>query len=65
LLALPDEWETPVFPLKGEDLLALGMQPGPQVGAVLRAVEQRWIDGDFTSNRETLLGWAKEMIAAD
>jgi len=32
---------------------------------VLRAVEQHWIDSDFTADRETLLGWAKEMIAAD
>ncbi len=63
LLALPEEWAAPAFPLKGEDLLALGMEPGPQVGAVLRAVEQRWIDSDFTADRETLLGWTKDMIA--
>jgi len=65
LAALPDEWEAPAFPLTGADVLALGMEPGPQVGAVLRAVEQRWIDSEFTADRETLLGWAKEMIAAD
>ena len=65
LAALADEWEAPAFPLKGEDLLALGMEPGPQVGAVLRAVEQRWIDSDFAADRETLLGWSRELIAAD
>jgi len=65
LLALPNAWQAPAFPLKGADVLVLGVEPGPQVGAVLRAVEQRWIDSDFTADRETLIRWAQEMIAAD
>ncbi|RIA47428.1 CCA tRNA nucleotidyltransferase [Dichotomicrobium thermohalophilum] len=64
LFTLPDAWETPVFPLKGADLLALGMQPGPAVGEALRALEQRWIEGDFAADRETLMDWARELVAS-
>ncbi len=35
----------PVFPLEGRDVLALGLPPGPHVGALLRAVRQWWLDG--------------------
>ncbi len=64
LLALPDEWEAPPFPLKGADLLALGMQPGPEVGEVLRALEQSWIESDFAADHQTLLEWAREAVAS-
>ena len=32
----------PVFPLEGRDVLALGLPPGPQVGALLRAWCGTW-----------------------
>jgi len=35
----------PVFPLEGRDVLALGLRPGPQVGALLRAVRAWWLGG--------------------
>jgi poly(A) polymerase/tRNA nucleotidyltransferase (CCA-adding enzyme) len=35
----------PVFPLEGRDVLALGLPPGPGVGALLRAVRAWWLDG--------------------
>jgi poly(A) polymerase len=35
----------PVFPLEGRDVLALGLPPGPQVGALLRSVRQWWLEG--------------------
>ena len=40
LLALDNP---PVFPLQGRDGLALGLQPGPALGAALRAVRDWWI----------------------
>lgn len=64
LFALPDAWQAPVFPLKGADLLALGMQPGPEIGEMLRELEQHWIESDFTGQRETLLEEARALIAA-
>ena len=35
----------PVFPLAGRDALALGMSPGPAVGATLAAVRAWWLAG--------------------
>ena len=35
----------PVFPLEGRDALALGLAPGPAVGALLRDVRGWWLDG--------------------
>ena len=55
LLNMPERWPVPVFPLKGSDLLALGMTPGPRVGEILRQLEARWIAGGFDGDREDLL----------
>jgi poly(A) polymerase/tRNA nucleotidyltransferase (CCA-adding enzyme) len=37
--------ERPVFPLEGRDVLALGLAPGPRVGALLRGVRDWWLAG--------------------
>ncbi|MFQ5973372.1 MAG: CCA tRNA nucleotidyltransferase [Alphaproteobacteria bacterium] len=55
LLDLPERWTPPVFPIKGRDALALGIEPGPQVGKALDAVERWWIAGDFAAGREACL----------
>ena len=49
--------DTPVqvFALKGADLLALGFKPGPDVGRVLRSLEEIWIASDFSASKEALL----------
>jgi tRNA nucleotidyltransferase (CCA-adding enzyme) len=38
--------------LRGRDLLALGLAPGPEVGRILRAVYERQLDGAITSPEE-------------
>lgn len=48
-------WVAPVFPLRGADLLAAGLPPGPVVGRVLAAVEQWWQDHDFQPARAACL----------
>lgn len=55
LLAMADAWVRPVLPVAGKDLLDLGMARGPAMGAALKAVEQSWIDSDFTLSRDALL----------
>jgi len=45
-------WEKPVFPLKGEDLLKIGLAPGPKVGETLRALEEWWASRDFRPSRQ-------------
>jgi len=48
-------WAVPVLPVRGVDLLAAGVQPGPQMGAMLKAAEAAFIASDFTADRASLL----------
>ena len=48
-------WTKPILPVTGKDLVAAGISPGPDVGARLRALEERWIDSGFSLSREALL----------
>lgn len=54
-LGLPERWHVPVFMLKGEDLLAAGLEKGPALGGTLRKLEEAWIASDFSLSREALL----------
>jgi tRNA nucleotidyltransferase/poly(A) polymerase len=56
LLAFAGEWQRPIFPLTGKDLVRAGLQPGPEVGEKLKQLEERWIASGFTLSREELLG---------
>jgi poly(A) polymerase len=55
LYKLPDEWAMPVFPVTGSDILANGLEQGPQVGEMLKALEDWWVAGGFLASREELL----------
>ncbi len=55
LAAFADEWQPPVFPVTGNDLIAVGVAPGPDVGKRLREIEARWVESGFSLSRETLL----------
>jgi poly(A) polymerase len=51
---LPERWQPPRFPLKGADVMALGIPAGPRIGESLRALEDWWIAGDFTADERGL-----------
>lgn len=44
LLDIISHWQAPVFPVTGEDLIALGYQPGPALGQKLKELEAEWLD---------------------
>ncbi|MGO9545439.1 MAG: CCA tRNA nucleotidyltransferase, partial [Rhodomicrobium sp.] len=56
-------WQRPHFPLGGADLIALGLQPGPALGAILKDLEAEWMRSGFTADRETLLRLARQRAA--
>ena len=64
LLAVARGWQPPTLPIGGEDLLDLGLSPGPEVGEVLRAVEAWWVAGDFRADREACLADARARATA-
>ncbi|HKS90162.1 MAG TPA: CCA tRNA nucleotidyltransferase, partial [Stellaceae bacterium] len=55
LLALAAAWRLPRFPLRGRDVTALGIAPGPRVGRLLAAVRAWWEAGDFAADRAACL----------
>ena len=62
LLAKQEEFANePIIPpplISGDDLIALGLRPGPKFGEILEAVETRQLEGELTS-RDQALEWLK------
>lgn len=52
------------FPVTARDLMALGMEPGPQIGETLSRIESDWIESDFTLDRSTLLSGIQQRKSA-
>jgi poly(A) polymerase len=57
-------WQRQVLPVKGPDVLALGVTGGPKVGQLLKQIEAWWIDGDFRASREAALAQLRVLAAA-
>lgn len=61
LLAFAETWERPVFPLRGADLIELGIARGPGMGEALKSLEREWISSGFGLDRGALLDRAAEL----
>jgi poly(A) polymerase len=61
-LAPIEGWETPVFPLKGGEIVARGISAGPEVAQTLQAVEKRWLAEGFPG-RERVLEILEELLS--
>jgi poly(A) polymerase len=42
--------QVPGFPLKGADLIARGLTPGPELGERLKQIETEWLNHDFSQS---------------
>lgn len=40
-------WDVPLLPMKGGDIIARGITAGPEVARILRAVEAAWVAEDY------------------
>ncbi|MBI1214704.1 MAG: CCA tRNA nucleotidyltransferase [Alphaproteobacteria bacterium] len=49
----------PRFPLVGQDVMMLGIKPGPEIGRILGEMENWWIDRDFKPGRGEALEYLK------
>lgn len=54
LLAMAESWQRPRFALSGGDVMRAGVPEGPEVGRILLAVEDWWVDGDFAADEGAL-----------
>ena len=61
LLDYAAAWRTPVLPISGDDLQAMGMGEGVTLGVALRDLERWWVEQDFAPDRAALLAraWAR------
>ncbi len=57
-----EKWVPKSFPLRGEDLLALGLSPGPRIGKILHAVENWWMAQNFVPDQAACLQQARKLI---
>ncbi|MDE0204056.1 MAG: CCA tRNA nucleotidyltransferase [Rhodospirillaceae bacterium] len=57
------EWVPPEFPITGADVLARGVEEGPEVGRLLTAVEDWWVERDFAPDRAALLERLDALVA--
>ena len=48
MLGLLGDVVVPPFPLRGADLIARGLKPGPEVGQKLKQIETEWVNNDFS-----------------
>lgn len=46
----------PIFPLRGRDVIAAGVNDSKRIGQTLDQLEELWIGSDFTLTRDELLG---------
>lgn len=55
-------WQAPALPIGGDDVKALGVPAGPEIGTVLRDVEDWWAEGEFSADRDACLEYARTRV---
>jgi poly(A) polymerase len=56
------DWPRPELPVKGRDVAALGVPAGPEIGRLLKELEDWWIADDFAADREHCMAELKRRI---
>ena len=49
------EWEVPMFPVSGNDIIALGVGQGPKVGRILSDLKLFWAHNNYVLTKQDLL----------
>jgi poly(A) polymerase len=61
-LAVIESWPRPRFPLKGADIVKMGVSEGPRVGELLEKAENWWVERDFAPDRAACLVYARNQV---
>ncbi|WP_119300525.1 CCA tRNA nucleotidyltransferase [Dongia deserti] len=61
-LAIVESWPRPRFPIKGADIVKMGVSEGPRIGELLEKVENWWVDRDFAPDRAACLVYARNHL---
>ncbi|KAB1087460.1 CCA tRNA nucleotidyltransferase [Neorhizobium galegae] len=62
LLKRAENYEKPVFPVGGADIVAAGVPAGKRVGEILKELEDLWVERNFTLDRAALTARLEDMI---
>jgi poly(A) polymerase len=63
MLRRAEEWQGADFPIKGGDVVALGVAPGPRVSELLREVEEWWRRGGCVADRAATLSELEKRLS--
>jgi poly(A) polymerase len=61
-LARASAWQPKTLPLSGHDVMALGVAPGPAVGALLAKTEDWWVQRDFEPDHAACLTYVRDLL---
>ncbi len=59
---LTERWQAPKLPVRGADILALGVKPGAEVGRVMAAFETWWIGEGYPTDPKQIADKLKELV---
>jgi poly(A) polymerase len=62
LLKRAENYEKPVFPVSGADIVAAGVPAGRRVGEILKELEGFWVERNFALDRAALTARLEDMI---
>ena len=56
-----DDFDIPVFPISGKDLLNLGFKAGPEMGNILKSARKSWKEMNYTPTKNEMMNWIKAL----
>jgi poly(A) polymerase len=62
-LTLPARWQLPPSPVRGADVIARGVPPGPHVGEIIRAFDVWWVAAGWPADRAVIDRRLAEIMA--
>lgn len=61
-VATLEGWKRPGLPVRGGDLIAMGLSAGPVVAATMQAIEREWVGLGFPDDREAVRAIARRHV---
>lgn len=57
-----ETWQRPRLPVRGGDLIAMGLEPGPAVAKTLQAIEEEWLGAGFPADKAAVRAMARAHV---
>jgi poly(A) polymerase len=62
---LPERWTAPVLPVRGADVVALGITAGPAVGRIVAKFEEWWVSAGFPAEEALIRAKVEELARGE